>query len=186
MPANLTPEAKAKWNAAQAAKNPREKLLAFQEFLPAIPKHKGNERLRAQIKTKIATLKEEIAAQRRKRGGGRSPWFVEREGAAQVMMLGPTNAGRSSLLRSVTNAQVTVAAYDFTTQRPAPGMLQYEDIQFQLVELPAPQLNRDGQYEIQPEAIDLIRTSEGLLLILDLSRGPLQQLACPAPRTTDY
>lgn len=171
----MPPEAKAKWNQALAAKNPRDRLQAFQEFLSAIPKHKGNERLRAQIKTKIATLKDEIAAQRGRRGTSRSPWSIEREGAAQVMIFGPTNAGRSSLLRGLTNAEPTVGAYEFTTQRPVPGMLSYEDIQFQLVELPAPQPNQSGNYEIQPEAIDLIRTCDGLLVVVDLSSRPLQQ-----------
>ena len=175
MPANLPPEAKAKWNQALAEKNPKKKLQAFQEFLSAIPKHKGNERLRAQIKTKIATLKDEIAAQRRKPGGSHSSWAVEREGAAQIMIFGPTNAGRSSLLRALTNAQPTVGAYEFTTQRPVPGMLSYEDVQFQLVELPAPQINGKGNYQIQPEATDLIRTCDGLLLVVDLTSNPLHQ-----------
>jgi ribosome-interacting GTPase 1 len=175
MPANLPPEAKAKWNQALAEKNPKKKVLAFQEFLSAIPKHKGNERLRAQIKTKIATLRDEIAAQRAKRGGGRSLWSVDREGAAQVMIFGPTNAGRSSLLRSLTNAQPTVGSYEFTTQRPIPGMLAYEDIQLQLVELPAPLLSQDGGYKIQPEATDLIRTCDGLLLVFDLTSHPISQ-----------
>ena len=176
MPANLPPEAKAKWNEALAAKNPREKVRLFQEFLSSIPKHKGNERLRAQIKTKIATLKEEVAAQRGRRSGARSQWSVEREGAAQVMMFGPTNAGRSSLLKALTNAQPVVATYDYTTQRPVPGMLPYQDIQFQLVEVPAPQVDQRGAYEIQPEVIDLIRNSDGLILVLDLSTDPTKQL----------
>lgn len=176
MPANLPPEAKAKWNEALAEKDPRKKILAFQEFLSSIPKHKGNERLRAQIKTKIATLKEQIAAQRGKRSGGRSSWSIDREGAAQIMIFGPTNAGRSSLLRSLTNAQPVVGSYPFTTQRPVPGMLLYEDIQFQLVELPAPLLNHEGEYEIQPEATDLIRACDGLLLEVDLTLDPIRQL----------
>lgn len=176
MPANLTAEAQAKWQEAQLATNPREKLQAYQEFLSAIPKHKGNERLRAQIKTKIAELKEELAIQRGKRAVGRSGWFVGREGAAQVMIFGPTNAGRSSLLRSLTNAQVTVASYSYTTQTPVPGMLQYEDIQFQLVELPAAQPGRGDRYQIQPEALDLIRSSDGLMIVVDMSANPTRQL----------
>ncbi len=72
MPANLTAEAQAKWQTAQVTKNPREKLQAYQEFLSAIPQHKGNERLRAQVKSKIAELKDEIAARRGRRGGGSS------------------------------------------------------------------------------------------------------------------
>jgi len=176
LPANLTPEAKAKWREAELAKNPREKLQAYQEFLSAIPKHKGNERLRAQIKTKIANLKEELLARRGKRGGGYSIWHVEREGAAQIMILGPTKAGRSSLLRSLTNAQAVVAEYEFTTQHPTPGMLPFEDIQLQLVELPAPQTSKEGEFEIQPENTDLIMTADGLILMVDLTSEPLTQL----------
>lgn len=174
MPANLPPEAKAKWNEALTEKDPRKKVQAFQEFLSAIPKHKGNEHLRAQIKTKIATLKDEIAAQRG-RSAGRSSWSVAREGAAQVMIFGPTNVGRSSLLRALTKAQPTVADYQFTTQRPIPGMLLFEDIQFQLVELPAPLLNRAGGYDVQPEVTELLRTCDGLLLVVDLSSDPVRQ-----------
>ena len=177
MPANLTEEAKAKWQVAQTAKNPREKLQAYQEFLSAIPKHKGNEHLRAQIKTKIAELKKEIIAQRGRRGGGRSLWSIEREGAAQVMIFGPTQSGKSSLLKSLTNAHVEASSYEYSTQRPTPGMLQYEDIQIQLVELPAPQISADeGQYEIQPGSTELIRQCDGLLLIVDLTNEPLRQL----------
>jgi len=175
MPANLPPEAKAKWNQALAEKNPKKKIQAFQEFLSAIPKHKGNERLRAQIKTKIATLKDEIAAQRGKPGGSHSLWSVQREGAARITIFGPTNAGRSSLLRALTNARPAIGAHGFTTQRPIPGMLPYEDIQFQLVELPAPQMDRNGNYQIRPEATDLIRTCDGLLLVVDLTSSPLYQ-----------
>jgi ribosome-interacting GTPase 1 len=176
LPANLTPEAKAKWREAELATTPREKLLAYQEFLSAIPKHKGNERLRAQIKTKIANLKEDLLARRGKRSGGQSIWRVERVGAAQAILFGPTKAGRSSLLKSLTNAQVVVADYEFATQRPTPGMLPFEDVQLQLVELPAPQMNSEREFEIQPETIDLIRAADGLILMLDLAADPLNQL----------
>ena len=177
MPANLTAEAKAKWQAAQNARNPREKLQALQEFLSEIPKHKGNERLRAQVKTQISELRQEIISQRGRRGRGRSPWSIDREGAAQVMMFGPTKSGKSSLLKSLTNARVEITSYDYSTQHPVPGMLQYEDIQIQLVELPAPQfVASEGQYRIQPELAELIRRSDGLLIVIDLTNDPLRQL----------
>jgi hypothetical protein len=176
LPANLTAEAKAKWQQAQAAKNLKEKLQAFQEFLSLVPKHKGNERLRAQVKTKIAELKQEIVTQRGRRAGGRTSWTLERVGSAQVMLYGPTKVGRSSLLAKLTNAQPLVAAYDYTTQRPIPGMLQFEDVQFQLVELPAPQIGLDGGLEVQTETADLIRASDGLMLVVDLSDNPLGHL----------
>lgn len=176
MPANLTAEAKAKWQLAQISKNPKEKLQAYAEFLAEIPPHKGNERLRAQVKTKIAELKQEIITRRGRHGGGKSPWSVEREGAAQVMILGLTNTGKSSFLRSLTNAQVTVASYEYTTQHPIPGILQFQDIQIQLVEVPAPRLARTGRYEFQPEAIDLIHHCDGLIVLVDLTSDPHRQL----------
>ena len=176
MPANLTAEAKAKLQLAQTSKNPKEKLQAYVEFLAATPQHKGNERLRAQVKTKIAELKQEIITQRGRRGSGKSPWSVQREGAAQVMVVGLTKSGKSSLLRALTNAQVTVASYEYTTQRPIPGILQFQDIQIQLVELPAPRLAQSRRYEFQPECIDLIRRCDGLIVLVDLMNEPERQL----------
>ena len=177
MPANLTAEAKAKWQTAQNAKNPREKLQALQEFLSEVPKHKGNERLRAQVKTQIAELRDEIITKRGKRGGGRSPWSIDREGAAQVVIFGPTKSGKSSLLKALTNARVESSYYEYATRYPIPGMLQYEDIQIQLVELPAPQyVSNEGGYRIQSELAEVIRRSDGLLLLVDLTNAPLHQL----------
>jgi len=176
LPANLTAEAKAKWQIAQTSKNPKEKLQAYSEFLAAIPQHKGNERLRAQVKTKIAELKQEIIAQRGRRRSGKSPWSLQREGAAQVMVVGLTKTGKSSLLKSLTNAQVTVASYEYTTQRPIPGILQFQDIQIQLVELPAPRLAPSGRYEFQPESVDLIHRCDGLIVLVDLTNDPQLQL----------
>jgi len=177
LPANLTAEAKAKWKIAQTTTNPREKLQALQEFLSEVPKHKGNERLRAQVKTQISELKQDIIAQRGKRGGGRSPWSVDHEGAAQVMIFGATKSGKSSLLSALTNAHVEITSYNYSTQYPAPGMLQYEDIQIQLVELPAPTYNaREQHYIIQSGSTSLIRQCDGLILVVDLSRDPIRQL----------
>jgi len=173
----LTAEAKAKWQLAQEATNPREKLQALQEFLSEVPKHKGNERLRAQVKTQISDLKQDMIAQRGRRGGGRSLWSVDHEGAAQTILFGPTKSGKSSLLRCLTNARVEVASYDYSTQYPTPGMLQYEDVQIQLVELPAPTyVSIDGRYVIQPESTPLIRRCDGLMIVVDLSSDPTRQL----------
>jgi len=175
LPANLPPEAKGKWIAAQNARNPKEKIQLFQEFLSAVPKHKGNERLRAQVKSKIAELKREIAAQRSRRSGSRSPWVIEREGAAQVVLFGLTNAGRSSLLKALTNARPEIGSYAYTTRIPVPGMLTFEDIQIQLIEIPAPLGSKSGEMTTSQEGLELIRNANGLALVVDLSEDPIQQ-----------
>jgi ribosome-interacting GTPase 1 len=93
------------------------------------------------------------------------------------MVFGPTQSGKSSLLKSLTNARVEIASYDYSTQYPTPGMLQYEDIQIQLVELPAPPcVVSQGHYEVQPGSASLIRQCDGLIIVVDLSNEPTSQL----------
>ncbi|TET62468.1 GTP-binding protein, partial [Candidatus Bathyarchaeota archaeon] len=121
MPTNLPPEAKKKWNEASMARNPREKLQLLQEFLSLVPKHKGTGKLRAQIKTKMASLRREVEEAKHRKVGVRGPkFFIEKEGAAQIVILGQTKVGRSSLLASGTNAKVQVSNYPFTTREPVP------------------------------------------------------------------
>ena len=108
MPANLPAEAKQKYREASLARNPEEKIKKLQEFMSLFPKHKGTENLRAQVKRKISLLKQEIEDKKQKRTGVSSGPrdFVEKEGDAQIVLLGPTNVGRSSLLSTLTNSKV--------------------------------------------------------------------------------
>jgi len=176
LPANLTAEAKAKWNKAQQARTAKEKIPALQEFLSAIPKHKGNERLRAQIKRKIALLKIETQTKHRRGSGRASERVLERAGAAQIAILGLTKTGRSSLLTAVTGARPEVASYPYTTKESVPGMLRFEDMQFQLVELPALVPGDEGRFVFQEGSADLVRTCDGLILMVDLSTNPVEQV----------
>jgi len=177
MPTNLTAVAKKKWNEASLAKTPQEKLEKLQEFLSLIPKHKGTKRLCAQVKRQIATLRKEIEEKKRRkteRGGPR--FFLEKEGAAQIVILGPTKVGRSSLLTSITNAKTEISNYPYTTREPVPGMLQHEDLQFQIVEAPA---LIEGAAEGESwglQTLGLARNADGLILMIDLSQNPREQL----------
>jgi ribosome-interacting GTPase 1 len=178
MPANLTAEAKKKWNEASLARKPQEKLEKLQEFLSSIPKHKGTSRLCAQVKRQIATLRREIEESRRRKVGRGGPrFFIEKEGAAQVVILGPTKVGRSSLLALITNSKVEVSDYPYTTREPVPGMLQHEDLQFQLVEAPAlVKGSADGEaWGLQ--TLGLARNADGLVLMVDLSQNSCEQFA---------
>jgi hypothetical protein len=135
MPANLTPqyhEAEEKYKQAQT---PQEQLLALEDMLRIIPKHKGTSKLQAEIKQKISKLKtrEDPAHPQSKRNALR---IVEKEGGGQVVLLGAPNAGKSSLLAHLTNAHPEIGEYPFTTHLPLPGMMEYEDINIQIVDLP--------------------------------------------------
>ena len=137
MPANLTPEYRAAEAAFRKARDLAERLESLREMLRVIPKHKGTDHLQGDIKRRIKELSEEL--ERPKKGGARGgPSLVVRpEGAAQIALIGPPNAGKSSLHARLTGSGAHAAAYPFTTQYPEPGMMPHEDIHFQLVDLPA-------------------------------------------------
>ncbi len=124
------------------AVDPQEQLDALQQMLATIPKHKGTEKMQADLKRRIARMKEEM--QRRPSTATQRPyWMLERAGAGQVSLVGPPNAGKSQLLASMSNAEPEVADYPFTTRVPLPGIVAFENVQVQVVDLPpvAPDLS---------------------------------------------
>lgn len=134
MPANLTPqyfEAEQKY---REAKTPREKIHALKEMYAVIPKHKGTEKLQADIKRKISRLTEE--SEQTRKAGRKHTDFVKKEGAGQVVLIGPPNSGKSSIVALLTHADPETADYPFTTHKPAPAMMPFKDIQVQLVDMP--------------------------------------------------
>jgi len=160
------------------ARTPQEKVQRLQEFLSLVPKHKGTARLCAQVKRQISLLRKETEEKKRRRAGRGGPrFFLEKEGAAQIVILGPTKVGRSSLLTSVTNAKAEVSNYPYTTREPVPGMFQYEDLQFQFVEAPALMEGSAKGEALGLQTMGLARNADGLILMVDLSRDSNKQLA---------
>ncbi|MEM0240345.1 MAG: TGS domain-containing protein [Candidatus Nezhaarchaeales archaeon] len=175
MPANLPAEAKAKWLKVLDAKDPHEKLKALQEFLSSVPQHKGTEKLRAQIRARIAALRREIEEKKSKKTGGGLRIFPEKEGDAQVVLVSVTGAGRSSLLRRLTNARPEIASRPFTTTKPIPGMYVSEGVMYQLIEAP-PLVKGSAEGEAWgPILMTLIRNADGVIVLLDASRKVLDQ-----------
>ena len=164
MPANLSPEYKSAEADFRAAREPKERLDCLREMLRTIPKHKGTDRLQGDIKARIKQLAEELAGP--KKGGVRSgPALVIRpEGAAQVAVLGPPNSGKSALIARLTGAHAEAGPYPFTTRFPQPAMLPYEDIHFQLVDLPP--IARDHPV---PWIVNALQPAGAALLVVDLS-----------------
>jgi hypothetical protein len=170
MPANLPPEYLEAEKRYRAAKNPTDKLAYLEDMLTLLPKHKGTDKLRADLRRRLSKVK---AASQTKKGAAKreSAFQIDKEGAGQVVVVGPANVGKSALVARLTNANPEVADFPLTTWKPTPGMLPVENIQIQLVDTPA--LNRDY---VEPELMDLIRRSDLILLVVDLQTDPVEQL----------
>jgi small GTP-binding protein len=163
MPTNLPPQYFETEKKLKTAKTPEERISILEELLSIVPKHKGTEKLQALLKTKIAKLRSTAQNKPMIAKHGLS-FYIEKAGAGQVVLIGPPNSGKSSLVKSLTNANPDIGDYPFTTRTPYPAMMEYENIQIQLVDTPP----------ITPEYMEywhaeLIKGADGILAILDAS-----------------
>ncbi len=162
MPANLTPQYKEAEARYRSAATHDAKLEGLREMLALLPKHKGTEKLYADLKKRLAKLEEEGAHAHRAGARHDDPGHVRHEGAGQWVLVGPPNAGKSALLAALTNAHPDVAAWPFTTRVPLAGMMPYEDVQVQLVDTPAL-----SDLHTEPYMSNLVRNADGVLLVFD-------------------
>lgn len=171
MPANLPPQYFEAEQRYREAKTPGDKVEALEEMLVIMPKHKGTDKLRADLRRRISKVKSQA---QKKKGSSRrdSTYTIEREGAAQVVLIGPPNSGKSSLLGGLSNAEPEVADFPHSSWKPTPGMVPYENIQFQLIDTPP--ITNDY---MEPWMGDLIRRCDIVVLVIDLQKDPLGQLA---------
>jgi len=164
MPANLSPEYKAAEAAFRQAREPRERLQCLREMLRTIPKHKGTEHLQGDIKSRIKQLTDELSGPKKGAARGGPPTVIHPEGAAQIALIGPPNSGKSALHARLTHSHAQVGPYPFTTQFPQPGMLPYEDIHFQLVDLPPVSATH-----AVPWLYNALQPADACLLVVDLN-----------------
>jgi uncharacterized protein len=159
MPANLTPEYHRAEARLRVATTTEEKIAALEEMLRVIPRHKGTDAMQGDLKARIAKLRREPA-----KTAGRTSYShtITREGAGQVALVGPPNSGKSALVAALTRATPAVADYPFTTREAVPGMMRFEDVAFQLVDLPP-----ISAQHVEPWVFDLARAADLVWLVLD-------------------
>jgi len=166
MPANLPPEYFNAEKRFKQASTPAEKIIALEDLIATVPKHKGTDKLRADLRRKLSHLREE-AIKKSKKGGRGDLYTVKKEGAAQIALVGFPNSGKSSLLACLTNATPVIADYPISTLTPLPGMMPFEDIQIQLVDLPP-----IGNESTDGWVSGILRYADALLTIVDISEDP--------------
>jgi hypothetical protein len=166
MPANLPPEYFDAEKRFKQASTPAEKVIALEELIATVPKHKGTDKLRGDLRRKLSQLRKEAVKKARKGGKG-DLYVVQREGAAQIALVGFPNSGKSALLASLTKAMPVIADYPVSTVTPLPGMMPFEDIQIQLVDLPPM-----GNESTDGWVSGILRVADALLLVLDITDDP--------------
>ena len=167
MPANLPPQYLEAERRYREAKTTPDKIASLEEMLAIMPKHKGTEKLQADLKKRLSKLRAEL--QKKKATSRKSgPGHLKREGIGQVVLIGPPNVGKSMLLSRLTKANPLVADYPFTTRTPLPGMIEYENVQIQLVDLPP--ISREYMESWLP---GIIKQADLTLLVIDLSAEDL-------------
>lgn len=174
MPTNLPPEAQAKWEEYSKARTPEEKLQKLEEFYSLIPKHKGTEKMEKFIKRRMSELREEIERRRMSKKSKGPSLMVEKRGAAQMVLIGYTNSGRSTILSTLTNARVEVSPNPFTTIKPVEGMMEFRGAQIQIIE--APPIIPQAQGGPNNLSIALAGNADVLGIVVNATEDPLAQL----------
>lgn len=177
MPANLPPEYFKAEERYLQARTLEERILATEELIRLAPKHKGTEKLLRVLKRRLAKLRQELRAKQARRVGRGGPTFaVKKEGAAQIALVGTPNSGKSTLLRQLTAARPKIDNYSFTTRQPLPGMMQFEDVQIQLVEVPAVIEGSSLGKGLGAQPLSVARNADAIALVVDASMEPIEQV----------
>jgi len=162
MPANLTPQYKKAEEQYRCAQTPEEELRSLELMLREIPKHKGTDKLQAELKAKISKAKHETEQAKKTGKKGHHGPHIQRQGAGRAILLGGANVGKSQLLARLTRATPEIAPYPFTTREPQPGMMPWEDVMVQLIDTPP--ITADV---FDANVLGLIRGSDLALLTFD-------------------
>jgi uncharacterized protein len=168
MPANLPPQYYDAEKRYRAARTPEDKIEALETMLAIMPRHKGTDHLHGDLRRRIAKLTEEAE---RKAATSRTSFYIRKEGAGQLALVGLPNTGKSQLLAALTDALPEIGDYPFTTKSPNIGMMKFENIQIQMVDTP-PITGRDSRVWLN----NVARNADLIAIVVDLSKSPVEQV----------
>ena len=170
MPTNVPPQYREAEQRFRDAETVQAKIAALQEMLQIMPKHKGTDHLKAQLRSRLSKLMSDLETATGGKGGRTEPFSIPKDGAGRVTLIGPTNVGKSLILSNATGAKTKIGAYALSTQEPVPGMYPFNDIYFQMVDTPP-----INNIATQSRLYGLLRTSDVFIFVSDLTNNPIEQ-----------
>ena len=139
------------------------------------------------FKIQIAELESMIAdakAKPKTKGRQYDPFHIPASGDGRIALFGVSNAGKSTLMNAITNADVKTGAYLHTTREAHAGTCEYEDLHIQLIDLPG-FLDFKEDWAISKQIIRVTRTSDAILMVIDLSMDIKEQFDFLMKQLTD-
>ena len=176
MPTNLTVEAQVAWDKYLDASTLTERIHCMEEYISAIPKHKGAENLLREAKTRLSKLKAQQVEEKARRKGKGEKWLLPKEEEAQIALVGLPNAGKSCFLNQLTGSSSDVGDFPFTTVKPIPGVVSCKGARLQISDLP-PLVDGSSEGVSQgTKVLSAIRNGDAVIIVIDLSSNPIEQL----------
>lgn len=167
MPANLTPQYYEAERVYKEAKMPQEKIDAIEAMLAVMPKHKGTDKLKADLRRKISQLKKEMT---KKHGSKKMGIDIKKEGAGQIVVTGLPNTGKSTIVNFLTGVEMEIASYPFSTRKATPAMMNFKNVKIQLIDVP-PFTDEFAETWLN----NILRNSDALAIVIDLSIDPTKE-----------
>ena len=162
MAVNAPPQYKKAEEEYRRAQSVEEQVACLEKMLVLLPKHKASEKVQSDLKTRLKEARAELAAEKAAPKKFGKSFRFPRQGAGQIVVLGGPNAGKSRLLAELTSAKPEVAPYPFTTREPQPGMMPWEDVSVQLIDMPP---ITDTHFEAY--LANIVRTADAALVCFD-------------------
>eukprot|EP00927_Polykrikos_kofoidii_P026665 TRINITY_DN23715_c0_g1_i1.p1 TRINITY_DN23715_c0_g1~~TRINITY_DN23715_c0_g1_i1.p1 ORF type:complete len:454 (-),score=91.35 TRINITY_DN23715_c0_g1_i1:190-1494(-) len=152
-----------------------ERIKAIELEMSRTQKNKATASHLGSLKAKLCQLKRELL-EPEKAGGGKQPGFeVQKMGDARVGLVGFPSVGKSSLLSALTGVQSEVASYEFTTLTCIPGVINYNDIRIQLLDLPGIIVGASAGRGRGRQVIATAKSCDIILMVLDPTKEDTQK-----------
>ena len=131
-----------------------ERIACLEIMMKEVPKHKSSENMRKNLTNRYKKLKTNVAKQKK---SGRSGQAGIKKADMQVVLIGFTNSGKSTLFKTLTKLETKISPHQFTTFKPQLGTFYFEDAPIQIIDIPSFP-NHDKS---------LINSTDTLLFIID-------------------